>query len=127
MERHTIPQLNVPDYVFSFAGFDISVRQFLLLVLGLLLCLNVWPVLAFAGDEGSMIRWLLESPPMLLAVAFGWVRVGGRPLEERLFLMLRFYAQPRVYIWTARARPEAAETPVSAKEEGEREHAEKNA
>jgi hypothetical protein len=116
MERHTIPRLNVPDFIFSFAGFDISVRQFLLVILGFLLCLNFWQVLDVLGDETSVFRWAVVSLPLLIALIFGWVRVGGRPLEERLLVMVRYYTQPRLYLYVPR-RSENRETRVSIKTE----------
>ena len=97
---HTVPRLTVPDRVFSLGTFDISVRQFLLLVLGVLISVNVW--LSFSwllGEGASVLLWCMLSIPILIGVVFGWVRIQRQALEYWIVALLRYAGRPRVFVW----------------------------
>jgi hypothetical protein len=96
MMRQTIPRLDTPDYILSFGSLDISVRQFLLLVLGFLLSANVWLSLAWLD---SVLFWLLLVLPVIVVLVFGWGTIQGQPLEYRIFALLRYLKRPKIYVW----------------------------
>jgi hypothetical protein len=96
---HTVPRLNVPDYIFSYGGIDVSVRQFLLLIVGILISINCWVVLRVVGNEYSLGRWMFAGIPVLVTAAWGWIQIHGQPLERWLAVMIRYYSRPRVYVW----------------------------
>ena len=98
--RHTVPRLDTPDYILSFGSIDISVRQFLLLILSLLVSVNVWMSLSWMNDGfTSVLFWFLIVFPVVVAIAFGWVKIQGKSLEYRVMAMLRYLKMPRVYVW----------------------------
>jgi PrgI family protein len=100
LPRYTVPVLDAPDTVFSAQGFDLSVRQLACVFLGGMMSVNVWVWLAFLPESWVALRCVLVSLPLVLALLFGWVQVQRRPLEHRLFCLLRFYVvRPRIYVW----------------------------
>jgi len=99
--KHTIPRLDTPDYVFSIGFIDISVRQFLLLILGSLVSVNVWMSWNDWLNTNwlSILFWFVLVLPLVLAMAFGWVKIQGHPLERWIVMILRYLQRPRIYVW----------------------------
>ena len=109
--RHTIPQLNVPDYIFSAGGIDISVRQFLMIVAAVLIDINLYIELEpfLTSSMSAVVCWGLLVIPIILALIFGWVKVQGQPLEIRLLRMMRYYGRPQIYVWQRATVPETTD------------------
>lgn len=99
--RHTIPQLNVPDYILSAGGIDISVRQFLFAIFAVLADINLWLFVSpsTAITLSNIVSWTLIAIPIIVALIFGWVTIQGQPLEIRLLRMMRYYGRPHVFVW----------------------------
>jgi hypothetical protein len=99
--KHTIPRLDTPDAVFSIGFVDISVRQFLFLIFGSLISVNVW--MQWSGwlsiNWLGIVFWFLLILPLVLALAFGWVKIQGHPLEHWIVMILRYLQRPRIYVW----------------------------
>lgn len=105
MHRHEIPtHLNVEDRVIA----GLTMRQLMTAVAGL-----------------SLVYAALSEPPMPFAlrlVAAGLVGLGttfavlwrpaGRPLEDWAFILLRYWALPRVAVWRPRAAGPPREDPA---------------
>lgn len=101
-KKHIVPtHLNLPDSILTIGGVGISARQLLLLMLGGGISGNLWyhlpPVVP--GLLGLLIRLLITSIPLDLAIIAGWVRYLGRPLEIWAVLLLRYWLRPKQYLW----------------------------
>ncbi len=97
MNRYEIPtHLNVEDK--AFAG--LTMRQLLTAAVGLALSYG-------AASEPALpmpVR-LVAAGVILLAVALlALWRPAGRPLEDWAFVLLRFWAIPRISVWRPRER-----------------------
>jgi hypothetical protein len=95
MDRHEIPtHLNVEDK--AFAG--LSMRQLMTAAIGLALAYG-----AVSEPPWPMALRLVAAGLVLTAVAlFALWRPAGRPLEDWGFILLRFWALPRVAVWRPR-------------------------
>jgi len=95
MDRHEIPtHLNVEDK--AFAG--LTMRQLMTAAIGLALAYG-----AASEPPWPMPLRLVAAGLVLAAVALValW-RPAGRPLEDWGFVLLRFWALPRVAVWCPR-------------------------
>ena len=95
MDRHEIPtHLNVEDK--AFAG--LTMRQLMTAAIGLALAYG-----AASEPPWPMALRLVAAGLVLAAVALValW-RPAGRPLEDWGFVLLRFWALPRVAVWSPR-------------------------
>jgi hypothetical protein len=106
MSRRTqvVPtHLRTPETLLTIAGLNLSVRQFLLLVLGATTSYNLWlhlaPLGAFAAGLGQLFRLLLSLLPALLASAFAFIRLAGRTLDRWALVALAYLGRPRRFIW----------------------------
>jgi hypothetical protein len=104
MNRHEIPtHLNVEDK--AFAG--LTMRQLMTAAIGLALAYGAaseppWPMAARLVAAG-----LVLAAVALLAL---W-RPAGRPLEDWGFVLLRFWALPRVAVWRPREPAAGSQEP----------------
>jgi hypothetical protein len=94
-----VPTLDAPDHIFVWQFLSLSLRQFALLLLAGIAAVNCWPLLAAFGN---LLQWCAVLLLVLLALAFGWVRVYGHPLEYVLVIMLRYYLRPRLVVFDQR-------------------------
>jgi len=103
-KTHIVPtHLRTPETLLSIAGFSLSIRQFLLLLLGAALSYDLWLQLGkrgvLAGGVGLIVRFLLAVLPVLLAGTLAFLRLAGRTLDRWAFLALSYLARPRRFVW----------------------------
>jgi hypothetical protein len=91
--RHEIPtHLNVEDKAF----FGLSVRQVMVLTVGLSTAYGLWT----GGPElSSIVRAALAAVALIFALVLALVRPHGRGLEDWLFVVLHYLRTPRVAVW----------------------------
>ena len=100
--NHVVPtHLRTPETILTLGGVSLSVRQFLLLLLGAALGYNLWLHLAFLAmlPGGQIVRLLLAGVPMLVAIALAFVRVAGRTLDRWLLVLLLYRQRPKRLVW----------------------------
>lgn len=101
--KHTVPtHLNMPDHVLTLWSFNLTARQLLLLLIGAAMGGNLWHHIAFLGQyaiPGEILRAGCALLPFLLALFVACYHAAGRPLEVWLVVILRYWLQPRWYIW----------------------------
>lgn len=107
---HTVPtHLNTPETVLSVWAFNLSARQLLLLLVGGSLAGNLWHQLTFLSVlalGGQALRVGLALLPFLFALFCAWFRAGGRPIEIWVVALVRYWTQPKRFVWrSARAWP----------------------
>ena len=91
--RHEIPtHLNVEDKAF----FGLSVRQVMVLTVGLSTAYGFW---TRWPEVSSALRAALAVIPLDFALTLALVRPHGRGLEDWLFVVLHYLRTPRVAIW----------------------------
>jgi len=102
MERHEIPtHLNVEDK--AFAG--LTMRQLMTAAVGLGVAYG-----AASEPPFPLPLRLIAAGLVLAAVAlFALWRPGGRPLEDWAFVLLRYWAVPRIAVWRPREVPVKAD------------------
>lgn len=92
MQRHEIPtHLGVEDRAF----LGLTMRQLMTAAVGLAMAYGAFTELPLP----LVIRWAIAA---LLLVAVGLLTLwqpAGRPLEEWVFVLLRYGTQPRVAVW----------------------------
>ncbi|MDP2950545.1 MAG: PrgI family protein [Chloroflexota bacterium] len=104
MDRHEIPtHLNVEDK--AFAG--LTMRQLMTAAIGLALAYGAaseppWPMPLRLVAAGLVLA--------VIALVALW-RPAGRPLEDWGFVLLRFWALPRVAVWRSRELLHGAQEP----------------
>jgi hypothetical protein len=95
-KRYQIPRFHdIALVVLTYGPLQITARQLTTILLGGLIGINLWPLLSFFA--------LL---PAALVLPFGWASPAGRPLEVWLLILLRYWLQPRVYLWHLPAQPQ---------------------
>ncbi len=91
--HHEVPtHLNVEDKLL----FDLTVRQFLYLLVGASAGYGLWEqtTLLALGIRGALVGSCL-----VITLAFALLRPGGRPLEEWLLAALVYVASPHRSTW----------------------------
>lgn len=101
MNRHEIPtHFNIEDK--TFAG--LTMRQLMTVAVG--------PGLAYGAASGLPLPWPAQAAIGLGVLATVAVvalrRPAGRPFEDWAFILLRYWAIPRIAVW--RTRQPAAES-----------------
>jgi len=98
MERHEIPtHLNVADRAF----LGLTMRQLLSAAVGLALAYGATTDLPLP----FALRLVAAAAVLVATLVLVFWRPAGRPAEEWAFVVLRFWATPRVAVW--RPRPPA--------------------
>jgi hypothetical protein len=103
-KTHIVPtHLRAPETLLTVAGFNFSIRQFLLVVLGGATSYNLWLHLGNVGPLatgiGEAARFVLALLPVLFATALAFVRLAGRTLDRWLLVMLAYLGRPRRFVW----------------------------
>jgi len=99
LNRHEIPtHLNVEDK--AFAG--LTMRQLMTVAVGLGLAYGAASELPLPMPAQAAVAIAVLT---FVAVLTLW-RPAGRPLEDWAFILLRYWAIPRVAVWRTRHRPE---------------------
>ena len=102
MDRHEIPtHLNVEDK--AFAG--LTMRQLMTVAIGLALAYGAASEPPLPVPVRLIAAGLVLAAVALLAL---W-RPAGRPLEDWAFVLLRYWAIPRIAVWQPREVPVRAE------------------
>jgi len=104
LTRHQIPtHLNVPDKILSVWGLGITVRQLLVLLIAWSVVANAWVRLAWLtamlGPPGTALHFAASAIPGILLLFVAFKQVAGRPLEVWMLVLLRYWLQPKVYLW----------------------------
>ena len=102
-QRHEIPtHLNVADKAFG----GLTMRQLLSAAIGLALAYGA------ASDLPLLLAGRLGMAAVVLAGTLLLVlcRPGGRPAEDWAFVLLRYWATPRVAVWRPREAADPART-----------------
>ena len=99
---HIVPtHLHVPEMAFSFGSLTITVRQFLVLLIGSAVSYDLWLRLAvlsgFSG--GQVIRLLGGLAPVSVTAAISFLKIAGRSLERWLLVLARFWNRPHRFVW----------------------------
>ena len=95
MNRHEIPtHLNVEDK--AFAG--LTMRQLMTAAVGLGLAYGV----ASEPPLPIAIRFAAAGVVLVLVALLALWRPAGRPLEDWAFVLLRYWAVPRLAVWRPR-------------------------
>ena len=115
LKRHEIPtHLDVEDTLF----LGLTVRQVFIVMLGCAIGYSWWQSLAHT-QLPAVVRLIVSVIVPLLAVVLAAAKPAERPLELWVIALLRYYAQPRVYVW----RPVARDAIADAAADDEMEHA----
>jgi hypothetical protein len=95
MNRHEIPtHLNVEDK--AFAG--LTMRQLMTAAVGLGLAYGVASELPLP----MLVRLVVAGVVMIAVAVMAIWRPAGRPMEDWAFVLLRYWAVPRVAVWRPR-------------------------
>ena len=97
--KHKVPiHMSHPDRVV----FGLTIRQFLLLLLGSSMSYNFWLHGAFfasLGMPGQILRAAIALIPGGSTLAVAFIAIAGRPLEVWLLVLVRYWQHPRLYLW----------------------------
>lgn len=100
---HIMPtHLNLPDQVLSIGTFTLTARQFLLLLVGSSVGYALWQDCAVLGRfalPGLGLRGGIALFPVAMALLFAVAQIAGRPLEIWLVVLLRYWWQPKRFVW----------------------------
>lgn len=101
-KTHLVPtHVRTPETLLTLAGVSLSVRQFLLILVGVALGTQVWRFLgglAFV-PAGQILRGLLTAMAPGGALLCAFVTLAGRPLEIWSVVLLRYAWRPRCLVW----------------------------
>lgn len=116
---HVVPtHLRTPETVLSFGSVSLSVRQFLLLLLGSALSYDVWLhlVLLDAIPAGWILRLGCALFPALIALALAFGSIAGRSLDLWLIVLVRSVQRPKRLVWRSVRFQEPMPAPFTLKE-----------
>ncbi len=102
MRTHIVPtHLRVPEAILTIGGLNLSVRQFLFLLLGSALGYDLWLHLAALAHVpgGQLVRLMLALIPFTLSCILAFLRLAGRELPIWLLVLIRFGNRPRRLVW----------------------------
>ncbi len=119
---HLVPtHLHTPETAFSFGSVSISVRQFLIVLIGSAISYDLWLHLTFFAHlpGGYIARLVLALLPVSLTLALAFLTYAGRSLEVWLLVLLRFWGRPKRLVWrSVRFQEWSDGTSVSNQKEG---------
>ena len=101
-KTHLVPtHVHTPETAFSLGSVSVSVRQFLVMLIGSAVSYDLWLNLAvLAGIPGGQIARLLAAlMPVSLTLAISFLKIAGRALEIWILVLARFWARPRRLVW----------------------------
>lgn len=90
--------MSIPDKVV----FGLTTRQLLILLIGCSAGYDLWlqlHVLGVSTVAGLIVRAGIAVLPAAAALALALLSVAGRPLEVWLLVLVRYWQQPRTYVW----------------------------
>jgi hypothetical protein len=99
---HMVPtHVRTPETLITLAGVSLSVRQFLLILVGAALSYRVWLVLRVLSlvPAGEVARWVLTALPLVAALAFAFVSFAARPLDSWCVVIARYALRPHCFMW----------------------------
>ena len=99
---HLVPtHAHTPDVLLTIAGIPVSIRQFLLLVVGSTLGYRCWLLLAVlaAVPSGPVFRVLAALLVFAMSLGLAFLRLAGRGMEGWLAVVTRYLLRPRVCLW----------------------------
>jgi hypothetical protein len=99
---HLVPtHIRTPETLLTIAGVSLSVRQFLLILVGLSLAYRIWLFLVLLTPlpAGQILRGMLAALPLVVALAFAFVSLAGRTLDIWCVVAIRFVFRPRRFVW----------------------------
>lgn len=93
-----------PETLLTLAGVNLSVRQGVLLLVGLALGYQCWSWVGALSVLGGppvwqVVRWIAAAVPLLVALAFAFGRIAGRWLDGWSLVLLRYLLRPRRLVW----------------------------
>ena len=99
MHPHKVPtHMSMTDKIV----FGLTARQLLIVLIGCAVSYDVWlhlHMLSAYGSTGMIARIVPSLVPAALALVLALVNVADRPLEQWLFVWLRYQLQPKTYVW----------------------------
>ena len=106
MERHEIPtHLNIADRAF----LGLTMRQLLSAAVGLALAYGATSDLPLP----LTLRLIAAAAVVVATLVLVFWRPAGRPAEEWAFVLLRFWATPRIAVWRPREpAPDCDDAPL---------------
>lgn len=99
---HLVPtHVRTPETLLTIGGIGLSVRQFLLILVGLALGYQSWLLLGFLAHlpAGQVLRVLLALIPAGITLACAFLAPAGRPLDVWCVIVLRFVLRPPRCVW----------------------------
>lgn len=102
MRTYLVPtHLRVPETILTIGGVNLSVRQFLFLLLGSAIGYDLWLHEAMLAHSlgGQLLRFALALLPFCLSCMLAFVRIAGRDLPIWLLIIARFGNRPRRLVW----------------------------
>lgn len=127
---HEIPtHLEIEDKLL----FGLTLRQAVIALVGVALGFLIysqlhrlpWEWTALGGAPGGHLPLWLQilcgALPVLLALALALISPAGRPLEDWLFALARYAAQPKRCVWRSRPTPAARSAGVGQEEKEDNE------
>ena len=122
-KTHVVPtHLRTPETLLTIAGLNLSLRQFLLLLLGIAMSYNLWLHLvsfaSLAAGVGQIVRFLLALLPIFLASMFAFLQIAGRTLDRWFLVWLGYLGRPRRFVWRSIRYHEPVAFGGRAREEG---------
>lgn len=120
-KTHIVPtHLRTPETLLTLAGFNLSIRQFLLLLLGGTMSYSLWLHLSALGFSlaGQVLRLILALLPTLLTAVLAFARLAGRTLDRWLLVALWYLRRPRRFVWHSIRYREAEAFEISDGQEG---------
>src|SRR3989344_2644867 len=92
MDQHPIPQ-NISSYQFRLIG-DMTLRQFFLLLGG-----GVVGYMFYITNLPGIIKWFFIFIAVLMGVAFAFLPLEGRPLDQWLMAFIKTIYAPTRFFW----------------------------
>lgn len=99
---HLVPtHIRTPETLLTLAGVSLSVRQFLLILVGIALGYRVWLALGVLSliPAGQVLRWIFTIMPPIVSLAFAFVSLATRTLDVWAVVALRYALRSHRFVW----------------------------